>query len=136
MFWGRRVTASNNYYGISKNSAEPIIDLDSIDVLVAPYRQVPRFTELTSEEVCDIMISAQKIGKVIEKEYKSDSLTIAIQDGPAAGQTVKIVIDINRLLNTPLNLSFSLNNRKPRSLEEMAKEAEYLGKFFIDENSN
>ncbi|CAJ0861112.1 3154_t:CDS:2 [Entrophospora sp. SA101] len=70
MFWGRRVTASNNYYGISKNSAEPIIDLDSIDVLVAPYRQVPRFTELTSEEVCDIMISAQKIGKVIEKEYK------------------------------------------------------------------
>nr|CAG8480434.1 2323_t:CDS:2 [Entrophospora candida] len=67
----------------------------------------------SSPKVCDIMISAQKIGKVIEKEYKSDSLTIAIQDGPAAGQT-----------------------RKPRSLEEMAKEAEYLGKFFIDENSN
>nr|CAG8480417.1 2322_t:CDS:2 [Entrophospora candida] len=31
--WGkRRVTASNNYYGISKNSAEPIIDLDIYDI--------------------------------------------------------------------------------------------------------
>ncbi|CAJ0839518.1 7029_t:CDS:2 [Entrophospora sp. SA101] len=69
----------------------------------------------SSPKVCDIMISAQKIGKVIEKEYKSDSLTIAIQDGPAAGQTV----------------SHCHVHIIPRKLE-----AEYLGKFFIDENSN
>ncbi|KAF9906666.1 hypothetical protein EC991_000391 [Linnemannia zychae] len=32
--------------------------------------------------------SAQRIGKVIEKEYGATSLTIACQDGPAAGQSV------------------------------------------------
>lgn len=33
-------------------------------------------------------------------------------------------------------LAIDNEERKSRSLEEMAKEAEYLGKFFIDENSN
>ncbi|KAF9150534.1 hypothetical protein BG015_007663 [Linnemannia schmuckeri] len=36
----------------------------------------------------DMFHSAQRIGKVIEKEYGATSLTIACQDGPAAGQTV------------------------------------------------
>ncbi|KAF9982363.1 hypothetical protein BGZ75_006235 [Mortierella antarctica] len=32
--------------------------------------------------------AAQRIGRIIEKEYGGSSLTIACQDGPAAGQTV------------------------------------------------
>ncbi|KAK3825229.1 MAG: HIT-like domain-containing protein [Benniella sp.] len=57
-------------------------------VLVISRRIVPRFLDLTPEEVNDIFQSAQQIGKVVEKEYGGTSLTIACQDGPAAGQTV------------------------------------------------
>ncbi|KAF9360520.1 hypothetical protein BGX34_007738 [Mortierella sp. NVP85] len=51
-------------------------------VLVISRRIVPRFLDLTPEE------SAQHIGRAVEKEYGGTSLTIACQDGPAAGQTV------------------------------------------------
>ncbi|KAF9539818.1 hypothetical protein EC957_004946 [Mortierella hygrophila] len=51
-------------------------------------RNVPRFLDLSPEEVSDMFQSAQRIGKIIEKEYGATSLTIACQDGPAAGQTV------------------------------------------------
>ncbi|KAF9324355.1 hypothetical protein BGZ91_002994 [Linnemannia elongata] len=59
-----------------------------IYVLVVCRRNVPRFLDLSPEEVSDMFQSAQRIGKVIEKEYDATSLTIACQDGPAAGQTV------------------------------------------------
>lgn len=36
------------------------------------------------------MLSAQKIGNVVEKYYEGSSLTIVMQDGPQAGQTVSI----------------------------------------------
>ncbi|KAF9129172.1 hypothetical protein BGW39_004402 [Mortierella sp. 14UC] len=55
---------------------------------ILPRRYVPRFLDLSPEEVSDMFQSAQRIGKVIEKEYGATSLTIACQDGPAAGQTV------------------------------------------------
>lgn len=57
-------------------------------VLVSSKRVVPRFTELTGEEVQDIWSLAQKVGSVIEEHFEATSLTFAIQDGPAAGQTV------------------------------------------------
>lgn len=38
-----------------------------------------------------MILSAQKIGKVIEKEYDGTSLTLAMQDGPQAGQTVNVL---------------------------------------------
>ncbi|KAF9924303.1 hypothetical protein FBU30_005698 [Linnemannia zychae] len=38
--------------------------------------------------VSDMFQTAQMIGKIIEREYNATSLTIACQDGPAAGQTV------------------------------------------------
>ena len=57
-------------------------------VLVAPLRIVNRFCDLTEDEVADIFLSTQKISSVIEREFKASSLTVAIQDGPDAGQTV------------------------------------------------
>jgi len=60
-------------------------------VLVASKRLAPRFTELTSDEVGDLFRCVQAVGKVVEKVYQGSSLTIAVQDGPAAGQTVKVV---------------------------------------------
>ncbi len=50
-----------------------------IDVLVIPRRLVPRFTELSPEEVSDLWLAAQRIGAVIEKEYNAESLTLTIQ---------------------------------------------------------
>ncbi|KAF9898128.1 hypothetical protein BX616_004457, partial [Lobosporangium transversale] len=59
-------------------------------VLVISRRSVPRFLDLNADEVSqtgggggkrvsDMFQSAQRIGKVIEKEYNSTSLTIACQ---------------------------------------------------------
>ncbi|XP_035678035.1 bis(5'-adenosyl)-triphosphatase-like isoform X1 [Branchiostoma floridae] len=60
-------------------------------VLVSPLRVVERFGELSSEEVADLFMATQTISGVVEKHFQSTSLTIAIQDGPEAGQTVKHV---------------------------------------------
>ncbi|KAI9142314.1 HIT-like domain-containing protein [Paraphysoderma sedebokerense] len=57
-------------------------------VLLVPRRLVRRFADLTTEEVTDLFTSAQVVGKVVEKEFKGEALTLAIQDGVAAGQTV------------------------------------------------
>ncbi|KAF8962949.1 hypothetical protein BGZ46_001071 [Entomortierella lignicola] len=61
---------------------------DVDDVLVISRRHVPRFLDLTPEEVSDMFQSSQKIGKIVEKEFRGSSLTIACQDGPEAGQSV------------------------------------------------
>ncbi|GFR48626.1 hypothetical protein Agub_g10541, partial [Astrephomene gubernaculifera] len=57
-------------------------------VLVSPKRQVKRFADLSPEEVSDLWLLAQRIGRVVEGRYGAQSLTLAIQDGPMAGQTV------------------------------------------------
>ncbi|KAJ3283107.1 hypothetical protein HK104_010554 [Borealophlyctis nickersoniae] len=35
-----------------------------------------------------MFLSAQTVGRVVEKEYAGQSLTVTLQDGPFAGQTV------------------------------------------------
>lgn len=60
-------------------------------VLVCPMRVVKRFADLTVDEVSSLFLSAQRIGKVVEKAYNAESLTISVQDGEAAGQTVNHV---------------------------------------------
>jgi bis(5'-adenosyl)-triphosphatase len=57
-------------------------------VLVISRRVVPRFNELTPEEVSDLLTSGQRIAKEVERIYSAESLTFTIQDGPAAGQSV------------------------------------------------
>ncbi|RXN06921.1 bis(5 -adenosyl)-triphosphatase [Labeo rohita] len=61
------------------------------DVLVCPLRVVERFRDLRPDEVADLFTTTQRIANVIEKHFRASSLTIAIQDGPEAGQTVKHV---------------------------------------------
>lgn len=60
-------------------------------VLVCPLRQVERFRDLQPEEVSDLFSTTQTIASLVEKHFNATSLTIAIQDGPEAGQTVKHV---------------------------------------------
>ncbi|XP_058144153.1 bis(5'-adenosyl)-triphosphatase isoform X2 [Dasypus novemcinctus] len=60
-------------------------------VLVCPLRPVERFRDLRPDEVADLFQATQRVGTVVEKHFQGTSLTIAIQDGPEAGQTVKIL---------------------------------------------
>jgi diadenosine tetraphosphate (Ap4A) HIT family hydrolase len=50
-----------------------------LDVLVIPTRRVSRLEELTPSEVGSLFTSVQTVGKVLEKAYKADALTIACQ---------------------------------------------------------
>ncbi|XP_072438539.1 bis(5'-adenosyl)-triphosphatase-like isoform X2 [Chiloscyllium punctatum] len=60
-------------------------------VLVCPIRLTERFRDLQPDELTDLFQTSQKVAKVVEQHFKATSLTIAIQDGPEAGQTVKHV---------------------------------------------
>ncbi|CAL8403579.1 unnamed protein product, partial [Arctogadus glacialis] len=61
------------------------------DVLVCPLRPVERFRDLLPEEVADLFSTTQRVASLVERHFNASSLTIAIQDGPEAGQTVKHV---------------------------------------------
>jgi bis(5'-adenosyl)-triphosphatase len=58
------------------------------DVLVVPNRPVPRLMDLDDKELACLMRSIKRVGIVIQKAYGGDALTIACQDGKAAGQSV------------------------------------------------
>ncbi|KAG7695632.1 hypothetical protein KL932_002127 [Ogataea haglerorum] len=122
-------------------------------VLVVPLRVVPRLKDLSPEESVDYIMTVQLIHSFIEKVYKADSLNLAMQDGVAAGQSVPHVHThiIPRYLNDgygdgiyellesheqDLHSFFQMavkkmqvardEDRKPRSMEVMEKEAEWL----------
>ncbi|XP_024310865.1 bifunctional bis(5'-adenosyl)-triphosphatase/adenylylsulfatase FHIT [Brachypodium distachyon] len=118
-------------------------------VLVCPKREVKRFADLSSDETCDIWLTAKEVGAQLEQYHKASSLTFTIQDGPESGQTVPHVhihilprkkgdfenndeiynaIDAKeKEMKEKLDLDIE---RKDRSMEEMAHEAtEYRGLF-------
>ncbi|EPE27838.1 HIT-like protein [Glarea lozoyensis ATCC 20868] len=57
-------------------------------VLVSPCRIVPRLSDLTREEVTDLFITVQRVGRMLERVYSASALNIPIQDGWDAGQSV------------------------------------------------
>lgn len=109
-----------------------------------------RFVDLTTDETSDLWIAAQKVGSRLETYHKASSLTLTIQDGPQAGQTVPHVhIHIiprkggdfeendeiydaldekEKELKQKLDLD---KDRKDRSLDEMVQEAEEYRKLFL-----
>lgn len=125
-------------------------------VLVAPKRSVKRFTELSDEEAAALWILAKRVGRTLEEHLEGDSLTFAIQDGPAAGQTIPHVHihvlprktgdfenndDIYEALDkherdTSLAMSTKKLDldieRKARTPEEMSREAASFRKLFRD----
>lgn len=122
-------------------------------VLVIPRRRVPRFTNLSTEEVSDLWATAKKVGKALESYFRSSSLTFTIQDGPEAGQSVPHVHihilprnkddvfqsnnndEIYRALEQEQQQSVSKSldphkvNPYRRSIEEMAAEASIFRKL-------
>jgi len=57
-------------------------------VLISPLRVVPRYQDLTPAEIGDMWTLAQRVGRMVEAHYGATGLTMAIQDGASAGQTV------------------------------------------------
>eukprot|EP00899_Mesostigma_viride_P022983 jgi/Mesvir1/386/Mv11279-RA.1 len=89
MFSHFPIRKSEVFYA-SKNSLA-LVNLKPVvpgHVLIIPRRVVARFKDLTPEEVADLWQTAQLIGPKLESHFCAESLTMAIQDGPAAGQTV------------------------------------------------
>ncbi|KAH9944562.1 diadenosine hydrolase [Epithele typhae] len=71
--------------------AAAIVNLKPIvpgHILVIPTRPVPRLADLEHDELASLIASVQHVGRVIERVFAADGLTIACQDGKAAGQTV------------------------------------------------
>ncbi|WVW79930.1 hypothetical protein I302_101901 [Kwoniella bestiolae CBS 10118] len=57
-------------------------------VLIIPKRVVPRLSDLNPPEISDLFMTVQKVGKGLEKYYHAQALTISLQDGASAGQSV------------------------------------------------
>lgn len=58
-------------------------------VLICPLRRdARRLNNLSSSELSDFMMSIKLVQEAVEKEFDTCSSTIAIQDGPDAGQSV------------------------------------------------
>lgn len=57
-------------------------------VLVCPRRVTSRVLDLSPAETADFFHTVRTVSAAIERAYEADSLNIAIQDGPLAGQTV------------------------------------------------
>ena len=49
---------------------------------------VPRLSDLSSDEVSDLFLAVQHVGRMVERVFKASSLNIALQDGVDAGQSV------------------------------------------------
>ncbi|XP_010085629.1 PREDICTED: bis(5'-adenosyl)-triphosphatase [Pterocles gutturalis] len=113
-------------------------------VLVCPLRPVERFRDLCPEEVADLFRTVQRVGNMVEKHFCGTSLTVSIQDGPEAGQTVKHVhvhILPRRAGDKSTRRYFDFYSElqrhdkedsadKWRTEEEMAAEAATLKKYF------
>ena len=57
-------------------------------MLVSSKRSVPRLADLTTDEVADLFQCAHRIIPILQRVHGSTSLTLAVQDGRDAGQTV------------------------------------------------
>ncbi|XP_054936178.1 bis(5'-adenosyl)-triphosphatase isoform X5 [Physeter macrocephalus] len=90
-------------------------------VLVCPLRPVERFRDLRPNEVADLFQAAQRVGTAVEKHFQGTSLTFSVQDGPEAGQTVKLQKHDKEKEDSPPSW---------RSEEEMAAEAAALRGYF------
>ncbi|KAL6464424.1 hypothetical protein MHYP_G00267410 [Metynnis hypsauchen] len=105
---------------------------------------VERFRDLRPDEVADLFTTTQRVANIVEEHFKASSLTIAIQDGPEAGQTVKHVhvhvlprragdFERNDSIYDELQKHDKDSEDVPskwRSEEEMAKEATELRGLF------
>lgn len=113
-------------------------------VLVCPLRPAERFRDLRPEEISDLFNTVQRVSNVVETHFCGTSLTISIQDGPDAGQTVNHVhvhilprrcgdFERNDQIYEDLQEHDKEGQDSPdkwRSEDEMEREAALLRKYF------
>ncbi|KAK0554489.1 hypothetical protein OC846_001275 [Tilletia horrida] len=151
------VTSQTFYTSTYANAIVNLKPLVPGHVLVIPPRPTAkRFLDLSAEEVGGLFQGVRDVSRAIEKAYGAEALTISVQDGLLAGQTVPHVhvhilprhqkdFEPNDSLYPLLQkFGFQLEEiqrayaagsdgvapddaeRKPRSDEEMHNEAEWL----------
>lgn len=82
------------------------------DVLVVSKRVVPRLSDLNSEEISDLFCTVQRVGNIIQKEYKAEALTVTIQvtvtSEIISALDIKVVLlrMVQRLVNLSLTFMF------------------------------
>jgi bis(5'-adenosyl)-triphosphatase len=126
-------------------------------VLIIPRRVVPAFEGLTLAEAADLMATAHAVAPRLRRAFGGAALTLAVQDGLAAGQTVPHVhmhvlprregdfvpndkvydaldaADMARKAAGGGNpLIDAEAERKPRTRDEMAAESAMLRPLFAD----
>jgi diadenosine tetraphosphate (Ap4A) HIT family hydrolase len=65
-------------------------------VLVSPLRPAARLGDLQPDEVADMFRLAQAVAARLERHYEAAAATVAVQDGAAAGQTVRFCLGPRR----------------------------------------
>ena len=60
------------------------------DMLVASLRPAEHITDLTQAEVSDLFSMVQRVSAVTQRQFSASAVTVAVQDGADAGQTVKV----------------------------------------------
>ncbi|KEH34542.1 bis(5-adenosyl)-triphosphatase-like protein [Medicago truncatula] len=119
-------------------------------LMLIKKREVKRVADLTDDENVELWRIAHKLGRQLESYHNATSLTFCIQDGPQAGQSVPHVHihilprkngdfenndDIYDLINEKekeLKRKLAVDlERKDRSLDEMAQEADAYRKFVL-----
>lgn len=108
-------------------------------VLVAPLRPVRRLAEMTVEETQDLWLTVRRICPALQQLHGANSLTVSVQDGADAGQTVPHVHvhmlprrpgDFARNDDVYYELDSPATRRQDRTIEEMSQEAEQLRALF------
>lgn len=111
--------------------------------LVVPLRPAVHMSDLTPAEVTDLFMTTQKVSKVVNQHFGAFSSTIAVQDGPDAGQTIKHV-HVHILPRKPGDFSQNddvydalqnhdkkwTENTVFRTEQEMEEEASQLRQYF------
>ncbi|XRA99483.1 bifunctional bis(5'-adenosyl)-triphosphatase/adenylylsulfatase FHIT [Pycnococcus provasolii] len=141
------IDAEQQIFAESKHSVA-LVNLKPVvpgHVLVAPKRLAARVSELDANELSDLFSLARDVGQTVQSHFNASSLTFTVQDGPEAGQTVPhvhvhvlprrkgdfepndAVYDAVDASENDMGAARSLDDdRKPRSLQEMAAEAAEL----------
>lgn len=126
---------------------------------------MPRLHDLTETEVSDLFLTVQRVGRMVERVFKATALNVAIQDGVDAGQSVPHVHahiiprqrsdlpdtdDVYKKMDGPAgNIGQHLEERrigqfpavdadaarKPRTVQEMESEAEWLAAEMEKDNT-
>ncbi|XRB13945.1 bifunctional bis(5'-adenosyl)-triphosphatase/adenylylsulfatase FHIT [Pseudoscourfieldia marina] len=147
-----RIDAEQQIFAESKHSVA-LVNLKPVvpgHVLVAPKRLAARVSELDANELSDLFSLARDVGQTVQSHFNASSLTFTVQDGPEAGQTVPhvhvhvlprrkgdfepndAVYDAVDASENDMGAARSLDDdRKPRSLQEMAAEAAELRKAMM-----